>query len=90
MKKTIASKDPEELLNDYGCKLEWGCGRINELPIRLSSGGILDVGESKETFDRWANSIDHTFDLWLPKEQRRFMRWMEELRENKIGNCKTK
>ena len=67
------STDPLDVITDLGIKLEYGCGMFNGRPVRyLENLGIFQVGD--DNFDRWANSLDFEFDLWL-KEMRKFLRW---------------
>ena len=68
------STDPLDVITDLGIKLEYGCGMFNGRPVRyLENLGIFQVGD--DNFDRWANSLDFEFDLWLPKGMRKFQRW---------------
>ena len=72
-------KDPIELLLELGVILEYNCGMLNNRPVRyVEHTGSLDVGEHKSEFDRWANSLEMSFDLLTPKGQRAFIRWVGE------------
>jgi hypothetical protein len=74
MKKTI-----EDVLTEYDVVLEYGCGTLpNGRPIRyLTSAGLIEIGDAD--FDRWANSVEEYFDVWLPKGLRAFERYLKAL-----------
>jgi len=44
---------------------------------------MLFVGEDKSTFDKFGNSTELTFDIWLAKGQRQFTRWVDDMRASK-------
>lgn len=50
---------------------EWRGRQVRYLPER----GAFQIGE--ENFDRWANSVELEFSLWLPKGQRALARFVE-------------
>ncbi len=59
-------------LDDYGtCEYK---GRH----VRLSCNGCLDIGD--DNFDRWANSVDFSFDVVTDKGKRALTRFI------KLGN----
>lgn len=66
----------EDLLNEFGIVLEHGYGTFKDRPIRLV-GHLFQVGESRETFDRWANSVEFEFDVCRSAEVRQLKRWLE-------------
>ena len=74
MKRTI-----EDVLVEYGIILEYGCGTLsNGRPIRyLANAGLIEIGD--DNFDRWANSVEEYFDVWLPKGLRAFERYLNAL-----------
>lgn len=68
-------KTPEELLTECGISLTYNNGTFKNRNIRfLSEIGVLQVGD--DNFDRWGNSVELEFDLWTPKGQRAFLRWV--------------
>lgn len=70
-------KSIETMLIDLGIKLKSGYGRFKNRNIRyLPDYGVIQIGESDETFDRWANSVELEFDVIQPKGQRQFLRWI--------------
>ena len=70
-------KDPEELLLELGVTLKHDCGRFKGRNIRLCGNGFLDIGEVDKTFDRFANSVEFSFDLLQKKGQRQFLNWIK-------------
>lgn len=79
---------PEYLLLELGFDLdEFGygmwCGRyVRYIPVI----GLFEVSEPFDTFDRWANSTELSFDIWLKKGQRRLRKWLKsyQLREEQV------
>lgn len=70
-------KDPIDLLNENGIRLEHGCGIFRGKNLRyIESRGALQIGD--DDFDRWANSLSLEFDLYQLKGQRQFLRWVKE------------
>jgi len=58
---------------------KYGSFRLNDRKCRyLPDHGRVDVGEMDSTFDRWANSVDFSFDVHRPAGHRQFMRWATE------------
>ena len=77
-------KDPLDLIIEYGIDLKDGCGVFCGRQVRyLDHCGLFQVGDGD--FDRWANSEDFEFEIWLPKGQRAFIKWVEKvIKEGKI------
>lgn len=74
--------DPLELFKELGIELEMDCGvgvgEYNNRRVRyLESAGLFQVND--KDFDRWCNSVDLEFEVWLPKGQRKLKRWCEEI-----------
>lgn len=70
-------KDPVELFNEFNIELEYDAGIYKNRNVRfLEDIGLFQVGD--DNFDRWANSVELEFDLFLPKGQRQFIRWASE------------
>lgn len=44
----------------------------------ISSISLIQVGESDETFDRWANSVEYEWDLSRSAQRRQFIKWLQE------------
>jgi len=78
-------QDPEEFLTGCGVQLKHGCcGELFNRPLLLNADtGMLFVGEDKSTFDKFGNSTELTFDIWLAKGQRQFTRWVDDMRASK-------
>jgi hypothetical protein len=69
---------PEELLSECGIVLKYGCGKFKNQSVRyLEDSAIFQIGGCDNNFDRWGNSVALEFDLWTPKGQRAFLRWVK-------------
>lgn len=69
-------KTANEILSECGIILKYDNGSFKNRPVRfLSEIGVLQVGD--DNFDRWGNSVELEFDLWTPKGQRAFLRWVK-------------
>lgn len=76
MKKSLVF---QEILEEAGIKLDpYDCGRFKDRPVRLVDGSWFQIGERKETFDRWANSVESEFDIGRPAELRQLRRWLSK------------
>lgn len=58
---------------------EIGTGTFMGRNTRLLCTGVFQIGD--DDFDRWANSVDLSFDLSQAKGQRRFTRWLKDTRQ---------
>ncbi len=68
--------NPEEILTECEISLTYDNGTFKNRPVRfLSDIGVFQVGD--DNFDRWGNSVELEFDLWTPKGQRAFLRWVK-------------
>lgn len=65
------------LLMEHDITLIEGCGEFKERQVRfLGDIGIFQIGD--DNFDRWANSVELEFDVWLPRGIRQLKRWLQE------------
>jgi hypothetical protein len=70
------SPDIDELFRELDIKLTDGVGYWKGHPVRyLEEAGMFQIGD--KDFDRWSNSVDLEFEIWLPKGQRKLRKWME-------------
>lgn len=76
-------KEVEQFLTDLGISLEDANGEVFNRPIRVSCNGSIDIGETRDTFDRFANSTEFSFDGLKKTDQRKFSRWYAEQGESK-------
>lgn len=75
MAKKLTS--PAEFLTFQGITLDkYGTGTFMGRNTRLLEIGIFQIGD--DDFDRWANSVDLSFDLSQAKGQRQFARWLKD------------
>lgn len=73
-----------EIFEKIGIILDGSCGEFSGVfkgrNLRyLENKGIVEIGDNN--FDRWANSIEFVFEVWLSKGQRQFMRWAKEFNQ---------
>jgi len=67
----------EELFRELDIKLTDGVGYWKGYHVRyLEEAGMFQIGDTD--FDRWANSVDLEFEIWLPKGQRKLRKWAEK------------
>ena len=72
-------KDPMEFLSELGIEHDDGYGKIFDRYFRyLEECGVIEIADNN--FDRWANSVGLSFDIWLSKGQRQFLRWFNEVK----------
>ena len=75
-------KDPYNLLHEAGVTLSDDCGSFKGRCIRyLPHLGRIDIGDND--FDRWANSLELSFDVRQIKGQRQFLKWANTFKEEK-------
>ncbi|MGR9108711.1 MAG: hypothetical protein ACU843_17470, partial [Gammaproteobacteria bacterium] len=71
-------KPAQQLFDEAGISLKDDCGKHNGRRVRwLAEYGLFQVGEDDKNFDRWANSVDFSFDLRSAAGQRKFLRWVQ-------------
>lgn len=71
----MKTKKPEELLTELG--IDYESGKYKNRYIRyLSHIETFQIGEPDGVFDRWANSVDYTFNLFQKKGQRQLIKWI--------------
>lgn len=80
----MKKRTPESVLRDLSVNFDkYGTGMLNGRPVRyLEMSGLFQVGD--DDFDRWANSVELEFDIWLPKGQRQLERWINETRAKEV------
>jgi len=59
-----------ELMGFSDYEKEYYVGTYKGRRIRLNCNGQIDIGEDNKTFDRWANSTEHTINPKLGKIQK--------------------
>ena len=68
--------DIDELFKELNIRLTDGVGIWKDYHVRyLEGAGKFQIGD--KDFDRWSNSVDLEFDIWLPKGQRKLRNWAE-------------
>lgn len=75
-------QDPQDLITKTSDRYDpdSGEGMIGGRKIRyLESAGVVQIGDCN--FDRWANSVELEFEIWLPKGQRQFSKWVKTVRD---------
>jgi hypothetical protein len=78
--------DPRELFLELGIETEYDCGILFGRQFRyLEYSGQVQIGDNN--FDRWANSVELTFDIWLEKGRRQFLRWFKDAKETTTANA---
>jgi len=81
MKTSLAEvfKD-ESLLDSLGISTVYGVGVCGSRRVRyLSKRRVVQTGDNN--FDRWANSVEHEFDLTKDAERLKFAEWARKERE---------
>lgn len=61
---------------------EYGMLELGDACLRSvgANGEIVDISKDKSNFDRWANSVDLSFDLLKKSERKSFIDFVENKR----------